>query len=145
MQNKFVVEQKPLMAILSSMQPICTKRTTLDTTTSIFFQVGHRELVLKGTDLEISLQASCQLKESDLDQTRTFLVSGRRIFDLVKELEGDIEFGIQDQQVVVKAGRVRLFISISFIDWNNHHLNWRNFRRQNKPFFITMAHDHRAD
>ena len=112
MQNKFTVDQKPLMAILSSMQPICTKRTTLDTTTSILFQVGHRELVLKGTDLEISLQASCQLQESDLDQTRTFLVSGRRIFDLVKELEGTIEFGVQDEQVIVKAGKVRLSLNI---------------------------------
>lgn len=112
MQNKFTVEQKPLMAILSSMQPICTKRTTLDTTTSILFQVGHRELILKGTDLEISLQASCTLQESDLDQARTFLVSGRRIFDLVKELEGSIEFGIQDQQVVLKAGKVRLSLNI---------------------------------
>ena len=74
------------MAILSSMQPICTKRTTLDATTSILFQVGHKELVLKSTDFEISLQSSYLLKESDIDEPYSFLVSGRRIFDLVKEL-----------------------------------------------------------
>ena len=70
MENKFTVDQKSLMAILSSMQPICTKRTTLDTTASILFQVGHKELVLKATDLEISLQASYILKNSSLTEAR---------------------------------------------------------------------------
>jgi len=108
MENKFTVDQKSLMAILSSMQPICTKRTTLDTTTSILFQVGHKELVLKATDLEISLQASYILKASSLEESRTFLVSGKRIFDIIKELEGEIEFKLEDNQVAVKAGRVNL-------------------------------------
>ena len=70
----------------------CNKRTTLDATTYIHFHVGHKELVLKSTDLEISLQASYVLKESAIDEPYSFLVSGRRIFDLVKEIEGDIEF-----------------------------------------------------
>jgi len=108
MENRFTVDQKSMMAILSSMQPICTKRTTLDTTTSILFQVGHKELVLKATDLEISLQASYTLKSSSLDEARTFLVSGKRIFDIIKELEGEIEFRLEDNQVAVKSGRVKL-------------------------------------
>lgn len=112
MQNRFVVEQKPLMSILSSMQPICTKRTTLDATSSILFQVGHKELVLKSTDLEISLQASYLLKESDLENVRTFLVSGKRIFDLVKELEGDITFALEGNQLVVRSGSVNLALNI---------------------------------
>ncbi|MCL4229641.1 DNA polymerase III subunit beta [Candidatus Dependentiae bacterium] len=112
MQNTFIVEQKPLMAILSSMQPICTKRTTLDATSSIMFQVGHRELVLKSTDLEVSLQASYLLKESNLETVHTFLVSGKRIFDLVKELEGDINFSLEDNQLVVRSGTVNLALNI---------------------------------
>lgn len=112
MKNKFVVDQKSLMSILSSMQPICTKRTTLDATTYILFQVGHKELVLKGTDLEISLQSSYLIEESDLTEPRSFLVSGRRIFDLVKELENSIEFHIKDQQLALKAGAVKLSLNI---------------------------------
>lgn len=112
MENKFTVDQKPLMAILSSMQPICTKRTTLDATTSILFQVGHKELVLKATDLEISLQASYILKDSAIEEPRSFLVSGRRIFDLIKELDGEIELKADAQQLVVKAGKVRLSLNI---------------------------------
>ena len=112
MENTFVVEQKPLLVILASMQPICTKRTTLDATNSILFQVGHKELVLKSTDLEISLQASYLLKESDITEPRSFLVSGRRLFDLVKELEYDIAFTLKDNQLLLKAGGVDLALNI---------------------------------
>jgi DNA polymerase-3 subunit beta len=112
MENKFVIEQKQLLAILSSMQPICAKRTTLDTTSTILFQVGHKELVLKSTDLEISLQSSYLLKDSDITEPRSFLVSGRRIFDLVKELEGDITFILSEQQLVLEAGTVNLSLNI---------------------------------
>src|SRR5581483_2259318 len=112
MKTHFTVDQKPFMAILSSMQPICTKRTTLDATTSILFQIGHKELVLKATDLEISLQSSYLFKEGAIDEPRSFLVSGRRIFELVKELDGDIELQLNDQQLVVKSGKVRLSLNI---------------------------------
>lgn len=112
MDNKFVVDQKMLLPILASMQPICTKRTTLDATSSILFQVGMRELILKSTDLEISFQTSYLMEESSIEEPISFLVSGRRIFDLVKELDGEIECSIQDQQLVVKSGSVNLALNI---------------------------------
>ncbi len=112
MNNTFIAEQKSLLSILSSMQPICTKRTTLNTTASILFQVGYKELVLKSTDLEISLQTSYLLKESNITEPRSFLVSGRRIFDLVKELDGDIAFTLTDRQLLLKAGTVNLALNI---------------------------------
>ena len=40
MENKFIVEQKPFLSLLAAMQPICTKRTTIDATTSILFPVA---------------------------------------------------------------------------------------------------------
>lgn len=112
MKNSFVVEQKALFSILSSMQPICTKRTALDTTTYILFQVGHKELVLKSTDLEISLQVSQELKESDVIEQQTFLVLGKRIFELVKELEGDIVFYVSDNQLHLRSDGVHLSLNI---------------------------------
>lgn len=112
MEKKFIVEQKSLLSLLASMQPICTKRTTIDATTSILFHVGHRELVLKSTDLEISLQASCSLNESTLTEPESFLVSGRRIFEVVKELDGTIECTLKDNQLSLMAGPVRLVLNI---------------------------------
>lgn len=112
MAKQFSVEQKPLLAILASMQPICSKRTTLDTTTAILFQVGHRELVLKSTDLEISLQASCQIQESSFTYAESFLVSGKRIFDVIKEFDGIVTFTLKDNQLFLKAGSVKIALNI---------------------------------
>ena len=112
MENKFIVEQKPFLSLLAAMQPICTKRTTLDATTYIMFAVGHKELVLKSTDLEISLQSSYLVKNSTMDQPCSFLVSGRRIFDLVKELDGDISFIFDNNQLTLQSGSVDLALNI---------------------------------
>jgi DNA polymerase-3 subunit beta len=112
MEKKFIVDQKTLLNILSSMQPIVTKRTAIDATASILFQVGHRELVLKGTDLEISLQSSVLLKESDVSDVHSFLVPGRRIFELVKELDGDMMVTIDHQSLVLRSGSVHLMLNV---------------------------------
>ena len=111
MDKKFTLVQKDLLALLGSMQTICNKRTPLDATESILFSVTSRELILKATDLEISLQASTSV-ESDLTEGVTFLISGKRIFDLVKELDGTIEFDISDSQLKLKASGVDLALNI---------------------------------
>lgn len=112
MEKRFVVDQKSLLGLLSSMQPICSKRTALDATSNILFQVGYKELVLKSTDLEISLQSSCSLPESNVDENRSFLVSGRRIFEVVKELEGPIVCRLTNHQLSLQAGDVNLALNI---------------------------------
>lgn len=112
MANTFFVEQKELFSILSSMQPICSKRTTLDTTSYVLFQVGHRELILKSTDLEVSLQSTCLLRSSTINESLSFLVPGKRIFDLVKELEGEIECTLKNNQFFIKSGVVNVGLHI---------------------------------
>jgi len=111
MKNSFKVDQKVLVGLLSSMQPICSKRTTLDVTESILFQIMPRELILKSTDLEISLQSSVSI-ESNLEETATFLISGKRIFELVKEIEGEIEFILAESHLRLKAQGVDLQLNI---------------------------------
>lgn len=115
MDGKFVVAQKDLLNLLSAMQPICNKKTTLDVTETIYFQVAPREMTLKATDLEISLQSS-MLIESDLTETINFLISGKRIFEIIKEMEGNIEFFIHSNQLVLKSGGVDLALNIKSIE-----------------------------
>ncbi len=111
MDGKFVVNQKELLSLLASMQPICSKRTALGVTESILFQVAPRELTLKATDLEISLQSNMVI-ESDLMENVSFLISGKRIFELVKELDGDIEFVLGASQLRLKSAGVDLILNI---------------------------------
>ncbi len=111
MEGKFSVEQKELLSLLASMQPICNKRTTLDVTESIMFQATPKELTLKATDLEISLQSSMAI-DSDFVENIDFLISGKRIFDLVKEMDGKIQFKFTGKQLKLKSGGVDLLLII---------------------------------
>jgi DNA polymerase III subunit beta len=111
-QNKFIVEQKKLSTILGAMQAICAKRTTLEATSSILFQAGHNELVLKSTDLELSVQYSCQLDDGANIENLQFLVPGKRVFELTKELEGAINVTVEDRHLSLKAGNARLALNI---------------------------------
>lgn len=110
MSNSFVLDQKEFLATLFFMQSICTKKTTISSTSCILFQILNKELILKSTDLEISLQYSCTLKESSIEQA-SFLVPGKKIFDVVKEMSGDIECTFDSKQLTLKAGKK---INISF-------------------------------
>lgn len=110
MVNSFVVSQKDLLATLFFMQPICTKRTTITSTSCILFVISNKELILKATDLEISLQYSCRLVDSNIENVQ-FLVPGKKIFDLVKEMEGDIECLFDETQLTLKAQQ---HINVSF-------------------------------
>ena len=111
MNGKFSANQKDLFVLLTSMQPICNKRTTLDVTESILFQLTPRELTMKSTDLEISLQANMDV-ESDVTEASGFLIPGKRIFELVKELDGIIEFDVQDTFVHLRSSGVDLTLNI---------------------------------
>lgn len=111
--QRFSIDQKVLANVLSSMQPICTKRSPLEATSSILFQASAKELVVKSTDLEISLQFSCPLNETSFDgDQKNFLVSGKRLFDLTRELEGTIDFAIDDNQVLLAAGSAQLSLNV---------------------------------
>ncbi len=112
MEKKFTIDQKQFLSVLAGLQPICTKRTTIDATTTILFQVSLKELIVKSTDLEISLQASCPLTQSSLRDTEQFLVSGKRIFEVVKELDGTIECALTDNQLTLAAGSVHMALHI---------------------------------
>lgn len=110
--DTFVIDQKSLLATLSSMQPICTRRTTTEVTNYILFQIGPKELILKATDFEISLQSSFLIKDSSYMNEFSFLVSGKRIYDLVKELDGLISCTIENNQLLLKSNGVNLSLHI---------------------------------
>ena len=112
MNNSFSIEQKQLLSVLGSMQPICSKRTTLDATSYILCNISHNELVLKSTDLEISLQATCQISDCSLADSTSFLVAGKRLMDIVKELDDHITFTLEHNQLSLQSGSVNIALNI---------------------------------
>ena len=116
MADSFVIDQKELFTVLSSMQPICAKRTTLDVTSCILFHIGHKEITLKSTDLEISLQSRCAIQECSVIDNKSFLVPGKRIFDIVKELDGELKFYISDRDISLFSNNVELALNIKSVE-----------------------------
>lgn len=117
MKQSFVIKQKTINGMLASMQPICAKRTPLESTTGILFQIGLKEIVLKATDLEISLQYSAPVVESNVSETASILVPGKRIFDLVKELDEDLFFSIENEQITIQAGGAKVHLNIKDVEF----------------------------
>jgi len=109
--NSFLIDQKTVFSILSSMQPICNKRTSLESTECILFAITPRELTIKATDMEISLQATTEI-ESTVHDAVSFLVSGKRIFDIVKEMDGSINFIVQGNSLNLRSGGIDLSLNI---------------------------------
>ena len=138
--TSFVIEQKPFLALIASMQPICTKRNSVNATNFLLFHIGHRELIIKSTDLEISLQVSYPLKEGNVvDNTISFLVSGRRLFELVKELDGDIFCEIDERILTLKNGSVSLTLNInSPEDFPPFPERIENLMMLKKEFLLTL-------
>ena len=116
MKQTFIIKQKTINNMLSFMQPICSKRTPLESTTGIMFQVGLKELILKSTDLEISLQCSAIINDSTASENVSVLVPGKRIFDLVKELEDDLFFTIKAKDIIIQAGAAKVQLNIKDIE-----------------------------
>jgi DNA polymerase-3 subunit beta len=114
MNSTFSVQHHELFTILAAMLPICTKRTTIDTTATLLIQVRQRELIIKATDLEIALQASCILEEREngSDETLSFLVPGKRLHDIVKELDGVIHCTITKGLFTLQAGGVTVQLNM---------------------------------
>ncbi|NBV40260.1 DNA polymerase III subunit beta, partial [bacterium] len=100
-----------LASILGFTQPICAKKTAIASTSYILFQITSHELIIKATDLEVSLQFSCPLQESTIDSLQ-ILVPGKKIYDIVKELEGPIECKIEDNQFFIKNGKVNVALHV---------------------------------
>lgn len=111
MKQSFVIHQPAILSLLTSMQPICNKRTPLDATECILFQLTPRELTLKATDLEISLQSTAEIECSG-EETRSFLVPGKRIFEIVKEMDGLITFTADTNMLNLRSGSVDLSLNI---------------------------------
>lgn len=115
MNFSFSLQHNDFFTVLAAMLPICTKRTTVDTTATLLLQVRQRELIIKATDLEIALQASCAIELSETasaDEPLSFIVSGKRLHDIVKELEGTIACQVTKGLLTLQSGSVTVELNI---------------------------------
>lgn len=112
MSVTFSFERDRVFPLLASLQPLCTRRTTVEATTNLLLRISNKELVIKSTDLEISIQASCELIESNATTPQNILIPGRRFFEVVRELEGVVTCALEENQLAITTANVDLRLNI---------------------------------
>jgi DNA polymerase-3 subunit beta len=111
MKESCCVEQKELIGVLTAMQPICSRRTTIETTESLLMTFSPHELVIKSTDLEINVQASITTTNNTLTQEQLMLIPGKRLYELVRELEGSITLELNGNHLTVMNATLRVVLN----------------------------------
>ncbi len=112
MSVTFSFDRDTLFPILASLQPLCTRRTTVEATSNLLLRISNKELVIKATDLEISIQASCELIDSNALTPQNILIPGRRFFEVVRELEGAITCNFEDNQLAITTDTIELRLNV---------------------------------
>ncbi|HAU30408.1 MAG: polymerase III subunit beta protein [candidate division TM6 bacterium GW2011_GWF2_43_17] len=112
MSVTFSFDRDTLFPILSSLQPLCTRRTTVEATSNLLLRISNKELVIKATDLEISIQASCELIDSNALTPQNILIPGRRFFEVVRELEGAITCTFEENQLSITTDSIELRLNV---------------------------------
>jgi DNA polymerase-3 subunit beta len=104
MKLVFYLDQKALASVLSLVQNICTKKTALEATSNVLFLVGDsQEVIIRATDLDISLQFSLPAKIF-VATTFSFLVNAKRLYDFVKDLALSIKFSYDGSTLSINYG-----------------------------------------
>ncbi len=112
MSVTFSFDRDTLFPILSSLQPLCTRRTTVESTSNLLLRISNKELVIKATDLEISIQASCELSDSNALTPQNILIPGRRFFEVVRELEGLVTCVFEQNQLAITTQSVEIRLNV---------------------------------
>lgn len=104
MKLVFFLDQKALASTLALVQNICSKKTPLEVTTNVLFMVGEsQEVIIRATDLDMSLQFSLPAKILHCE-TSSFLVNAKRLYDFVRDLSDLVKFSFDGRSVSINYG-----------------------------------------
>jgi len=108
---KFSVSRETLLRPLSVMVGVVARRPTLPILSHLRLEANEQGLTLTGLDLEVEL--TWQLNLHKLDVGGSITVPAKKLSDICRSLsEGSLlEFGVDDQRVVVKSGRSRFVLA----------------------------------
>ncbi len=108
---KFTVTRENLLKPLQLVAGVVERRQTLPVLANVLLVADGQRLSLTGTDLEVELVGQVELDQTS--EAGEITVPARKLLDIIKSLpDGSvIEFSVQDQRALVKAGRSRFTLS----------------------------------
>lgn len=99
---KFNIVKEPLLELLTDFSEIISKKTTIPIISHIFIQADSNEIIIKGTDTEVSLKASIAAKIFTEGMTT---VPGSKFLDIVRHLKpnSEVTCWLEEEQFHIKA------------------------------------------
>jgi DNA polymerase III subunit beta len=107
----FTIQREALLKPLQLVAGVVERRQTLPVLSNVLLVVEGQQLSLTGTDLEVELVGRVTLE--DAAEPGEITVPARKLMDICKSLPSDalIDIRIDEQKLVVKAGRSRFTLS----------------------------------
>ncbi|MDP2279499.1 MAG: DNA polymerase III subunit beta, partial [Nitrospirota bacterium] len=99
---KLSVSKEELQEKLSNIQNIVEKRNTMPVLSHFLLDVGKKKAYIVATDLETAIKEPLQVK---VEKEGKLCIPARKMFEIVKEVDGDITMESEDGQwLKVNAG-----------------------------------------
>jgi len=99
---KLTVTKQELQERLSNIQNIVEKRNTMPILSHFLLDVSKGGTTITATDIETAIR---EPMEADVQVTGTLCIPARKLFEIVKELDGDVTIESEDSQwIKVSAG-----------------------------------------
>lgn len=109
---KFVISRDALLKPLNLVAGVVERRQTLPILSNVMLALEGDQLSITGTDLEVELVGRVSLDKPAISEGE-ITVPARKLADICKSLPdgSDIEFTVDEQRVVVRAGRSRFSLT----------------------------------
>ncbi len=102
---EFTIKQSVLKEELSFIQGVVERKSTIPILSNILIEsLGENEIRILGTDLDVTIRCDA---EAEIKQTGSMCIQARKLFDIVRTLDGgDVHFKkLENEWVQMKAGR----------------------------------------
>lgn len=104
---EFTIRQSLLKEELGFIQGVVERKTTIPVLANILIEsIGENEIRIIGTDLDVTIRCDA---EAEIKKSGSMCVQARKLFDIVRALEGgDVHFKKEDNEwVSMKCGRAK--------------------------------------
>ncbi|MDA8432804.1 MAG: hypothetical protein M0Z60_07560, partial [Nitrospiraceae bacterium] len=99
---KIIVSKDEILAKLSNIQNIVEKRNTMPVLSHFLLDAGKNGSFITATDLDTALREPLQIK---VEKEGKICIPARKMFEIVREVEGDIVCeSVDEQWLKLKAG-----------------------------------------
>jgi DNA polymerase III subunit beta len=99
---KIIVSKEEILAKLSNIQNIVEKRNTMPVLSHFLLDAGKQGSHIVATDLDTALREPLQVK---VEKEGKICVPARKMFEIVREVEGELTFeSVDEQWLKLKAG-----------------------------------------